>query len=139
LIHSVLKPATAVYIEGGTGGGPVGIQLGSIGSEFTVDFCDGSDACTRVKITITPNGIKAEYVASRDKYNNTFPAMNEPAPRRREWGLNGIEPARDMAAFIASRTGGSYSISGGTQGCTRVVLACSDAGAQWLCTIYCQR
>lgn len=139
LIHRILKPASGAYIEGGTGGATVGIQFGSIGSEFTVDFCDGDGACTRVKITITPNGIRAEYVESRDKYDVMYPAMNEPAPRRREWGRNGMEYARDMAAFQANRTGGSYNISGGTQGCVRVVLACSDAGAQWLCTIYCQR
>ncbi len=139
LIHGVLKPASGAYIEGGTGGATVGVQFGTIGSEFTVDFCNSDGACTRVRITVTANGVRSEYVESRDKYDVMYPTMNEPAPRRREWGRNGMEYARDMAAFIGSRTGGSYTIDGGTQGCRRVVLACSDAGAQWLCTIYCQQ
>jgi len=106
------------------------LELGNIGSEFTVDFCDGDDACTRVKVSIALNAIKADYAGSRE--------MNEPAPRRREWGRNGMEYARDRAAFVTGRTRGSYCIDGGTQ-CTRVVMECSDAGAQWLCTIYCPR
>ena len=139
LIHGILKPATGAYIEGGTGGATAGIQFSSIGSEFTVDFCDSDGACTRVRITVTPNGVRSEYMGSRDKWDVIYPTMNGPAPRRREWGRNGMEYARDMAAFIGSRTGGSYNVDGGTVGCRRVVLACSDAGAQWLCTIYCQQ
>jgi hypothetical protein len=138
LIHGILSPATGAYIEGGSGGGTAGIQFGSIGSEFTVDFCSSDDACTRVKVSVTPNGVKSEYVSSRDKYDVQFPAMSEAAPRRREWGRNGMEYARDMAAFVSQRTGGEYSVQGGPS-CSRVVLACSDAGAQWMCVIYCQR
>jgi len=138
LIHNILKPAQAAYVEGGTGGATAGVQLSSIGSEFTVDFCNSAGACTRVKIGITTNGIRAEYVESRDKWDVMYPNENENTPFRRNWGRNGFEYARDMAAFVTGRTGGEYTIDGGGPICTRVVLACSDAGAQMLCTIYCQ-
>lgn len=138
LLHGILKPATGVYIEGGTSGGTVGIQLGSIGSEFTVDFCD-NDGCTRVKITVTTNGIKADYVSSRDKFDVQYPNENEGRPFRRNWDRGGFESARDMAAFVSNRTGGDYTISGTPPICSRVILACSDNGAQMLCTVYCQR
>lgn len=138
LIHKIVLPASGAYIEGGTGGATAGIQFGSIGSEFTVDFCNSDGSCTRVKITITPNGIKSEYVESRDKWDVIYPSLTDTSIRR-QWGRNGFESARDMAAFVANRTGGSYSIDGGGPICTRVLLACVDAGAQMLCTIYCQR
>lgn len=137
LIHGVLKPAQAVSVEGSADGVSAGVTFSGVGSEFTVDFCNGSDACTRVKITITANGVKSEYVESRDKYDVPYPTMNETRPLRREWGRNGFEYARDMAAFIASRSGSPYAVEGGGPVCRRVVLACSDAGAQWLCTIHC--
>lgn len=138
LIHNLFKPAQSAYIEGGTGGATVGVQLSSIGSEFTVDFCNSDGACTRVKITVTTNGIRSEYVESRDKWDVQYPNENENTPFRRNWGRNGFEYARDMAAFVANRTGGNYTISGGGPICSRVVLACSDAGVQMLCTVYCQ-
>lgn len=137
LIHNLFKPAQSAYIEGGTGGATVGVQLGSIGSEFTVDFCNSDGACTRVKITVTTNGIRSEYVESRDKWDVMYPSLSE-TNIRRQWGRNGFEYARDMAAFVANRTGGEYTITGGGPICSRVLLACSDAGAQMLCTIYCQ-
>ncbi|GMV29734.1 MAG: hypothetical protein AMXMBFR59_18590 [Rhodanobacteraceae bacterium] len=138
LIHGILSPAQSAYIEGGTGGVTAGVQLTSIGSEFTVDFCSSDGACTRVKITVTTNGIKSEYGGSRDKWDVQYPNENENTPFRRNWGRNGFEYARDMAAFVANRTGGDYTISGGGPICSRVVLACSDAGVQMLCTVYCQ-
>lgn len=137
LIHNILKPAQAAYIEGGTGGVTGGVQLTSVGSEFTVDFCNSDGSCTRVKITITTNGIKSEYVESRDKWDVIYPAGTE-TNIRRFWGRNGFEYARDMAAFVSNRTGGDYRIEGGGPICTRVMLACSDAGNQMLCTVYCQ-
>lgn len=138
LIHKILKPAQAAYIEGGTGGVTGGVQLSSVGSEFTVDFCNSDGACTRVKITITTNGVRSEYVESRDKWDVIYPSISETVIRR-QWGRNGFEYARDMAAFVSNRTGGDYHIEGGGPICTRVLLACSDAGAQMLCTVYCQR
>jgi hypothetical protein len=138
LVHGILKPAQSAAIEGSTDGVGGGVTFSGVGSEFTVDFCSSDGACTRVRISLTANGIKSEYVGSRDKYDVQYPTMNETRPLRREWGRNGMEYARDMAAFIASRTGGDYTVDGGGPICTRVVLACSDAGAQMLCTIYCQ-
>lgn len=139
LIHGIIKPAQSAYIEGSAEGVTGGVNFSSVGSEFTVDFCAGDGSCTRVKITVTANGLKSEYVGSRDKYDVQFPSENENSPFRRNWGRNGFEAARDMAAFVASRSGGNYTIDGGGPICTRVVLACSDAGAQWLCTVYCQQ
>lgn len=139
LIHGILKPATSAYVELGTGGGTGGVQFSDIGSEFVVDFCSSDGSCTRVKVTVTTNGIKAEYVGSRDKWDVQYPNENENVPFRRNWGRHGFEYARDMAAFVANRTGGDYRIEGGGPICTRVLLACSDAGAQMLCTIYCQQ
>jgi hypothetical protein len=138
MIHGVIAPATGAYIEGGTGGGTVGIQFGSVGSSITVDFCNNANECVRVKITVTPNGIQSDFVGARDGSDVMFPAMNE-RPLRREWGRNGFEPARDMAAFIGNRTGSDYNVNGGSSSCRRVVLACSDAGAQYMCTIYCMQ
>ncbi|TDR46553.1 hypothetical protein DFR29_10385 [Tahibacter aquaticus] len=138
MIHGVLSPATGAYIEGGTGGVTGGIQFGSIGSSITVDFCNNDGDCARVKITITPNGIQSDYLGARDSLNVQYPTMSE-RPIRREWGRNGFQEARDMAAFVANRTGSNYSIDGGGPICRRVVLACSDAGAQMLCTVYCQQ
>ncbi|ODU33287.1 MAG: hypothetical protein ABS97_13080 [Lysobacteraceae bacterium SCN 69-320] len=138
LIHGILKPATAAYIEGGTGGVTGGVQFSGIGSEFTVDFCSDDGSCTRVKISVTTNGIKSEYVGSRDKWDVQYPSGTE-TNIRRYWGRNGFEYARDMASFVANRTGGDYRIEGGGPICTRVMLACSDAGAQMLCTVYCQQ
>lgn len=138
MIHGVIAPATGAYIEGGTGGATVGIQFGSIGSSITVDFCNGGNDCAKVKITVTPNGVQSEFVGARDSMDVMFPAMSE-RPIRREWGRNGFSEARDMAAFIGNRTGSNYSIDGGGPICRRVVLACSDNGAQMLCTIYCQQ
>jgi hypothetical protein len=137
LIHGILKPAQSVSVEGSTDGAGGGVTFSGVGSEFTVDFCNSADACTRVKISITANGIKSEYVESRDKFDVLYPTMNETRPMRREWGRNGFEYARDMAAFIASRAGSPYTVEGGGPVCRRVVLACSDAGAQWLCTVNC--
>jgi len=49
---------------------------------------------------------------------------------------NGMGRARHIAGcVVASRPGSSGFIDGGTQGCTRGVSACPDAGAQWLRTI----
>lgn len=139
LIHGILKPAQSATIEGSTDGVGGGVTFSGVGSEFTVDFCSSDDACTRVRISVTANGIRSQYVGSRDKYDVQYPTMNETRPLRREWGRNGMEYARDMAAFIANRTGGDYTIDGGGPICRRVVLACSDAGAQWLCTIHCHQ
>ncbi|MBL8299640.1 MAG: hypothetical protein JNN30_14995 [Rhodanobacteraceae bacterium] len=137
LIHGILRPATGAYIEGGTGGATGGVQFGSIGSEFTVDFCSSDGSCTRVKISVTTNGVKSEYVGSRDKWDVQYPSGTE-TNIRRYWGRNGFEYARDMAAFVANRSGGDYRIEGGGPVCTRVLLACTDNGATMLCTVYCQ-
>lgn len=137
LIHGILKPAQSATIEGSADGVSGGVTFSGVGSEFTVDFCNSDGACTRIKITVTANGLKSEYVGSRDKWDVQYPSGQE-TNIRRYWGRNGFEPARDMAAFVASRTGGEYTIDGGGPICTRVMLACSDAGAQMLCTIYCQ-
>lgn len=138
MLYGVLSPATGAYIEGGTGGVTGGIQFGSIGSSITVDFCNNDGDCARVKITVTPNGIQSDYLGARDSMNVQYPTMSE-RPIRREWGRNGFTEARDMAAFIASRTGSNYITDGGGPICRRVVLACSENGAQMLCTVYCQQ
>jgi len=138
MIYGVLSPATGAYIEGGTGGATAGVQFGSIGSSMTVDFCNNDGDCVRVKITVTTNGIQSDFLGARDSQNVQYPTMSE-RPIRREWGRNGFTEARDMAAFIAGRTGSNYNIDGGGPTCRRVVLACSDAGAQMLCTVYCQQ
>lgn len=138
LIHGVFKPAQSAYIEGSPDGVTGGVTFSSIGSEFTVDFCASDGSCTRVKITVTANGLKSEYVGSRDKWDVQYPSGTE-TNIRRYWGRNGFEYARDMAAFVANRTGGDYTIDGGGPICARVMLACSDAGAQMLCTVYCQQ
>lgn len=136
MIHGVLAPATGAYIEGGTGGATVGVQFGSIGSSITVDFCNNDGDCARVKISVTTNGIQSDFLGARDSMNVQFPPMSE-RPIRREWGRSGFGEARDMAAFIANRTGSNYLVDGGGPICRRVVLACSDNGAQMLCTVYC--
>lgn len=138
MIHGVMAPATGAYIEGGTTGGTVGVQFGGVGSSINVDFCNAGGDCAKVKITVTPNGIQSEFLGARDSMDVMFPPMSE-RPIRREWGRSGFSEARDMAAFIANRTGSNYTIDGGGPICRRVVLACSDNGAQMLCTIYCQQ
>lgn len=135
LIHGVAIPASGAYIEGGTGGATVGINFSDVPREITVDFCNNEGACTRVKLTISSQGVKSEIVGSRDAQNVDYPRQTE-LPLRRTWNRDGYESARDMAAFVTSRTGGNYTVSGGPV-CRSVVLSCVDAGPVYACQVYC--
>lgn len=137
-IHRVVVSANSAYVEGNGDGGTVGLQFafGSVGSEFTVDFCSSDGSCVTVRLTITPNGLRSEYLGAFDKYDVPFPAMNESLPLRREWGRAGLENARSMARFIANRTNGQWTVEGGMN-CNRVTLACVETGTHYVCTVHC--
>lgn len=139
LIHGIIKPSTGVYVEGsGSAGGPgatLGVQFGNIGSEFTIDFCSSDGSCARVRISVTPNGVRSEFLGARDAFDVPFPARSE-RPVHRDWSRAGLENARSMARFIASRTNGQWAMQGGMN-CTRVVLACVETGTHYVCTIHC--
>lgn len=112
LIHGIGIPASGAYIEGGSGGGTVGANFSDVSREITVDFCNQEGGCTRVKLTISSQGVRAEIVGSRDAQNVPYPQMSE-RPLRREWGRNGFESACDMASFVTGRSGGNYTVTGG--------------------------
>ena len=103
--------------------------------EITVDFCNQEGGCTRVKLTISSQGVRAEIVGSRDAQNVPYPQMSE-RPLRREWGRNGFESACDMASFVTGRSGGNYTVTGGPV-CRRVILPCVDVGRVYQCQTYC--
>lgn len=135
LIHGIGIPASGAYIEGGSSGATLGINFSDVPREITVDFCNNEGACTRVKLTISSQGVRSEIVGSRDAQNVPYPQLTE-VPLRRQWGMNGFELARDLAAFASGRSGGNYTIQGGPI-CRRVILTCVDAGPVYQCQVVC--
>lgn len=136
LIHGILRPATGISIEGGVDGAMAGVQLGSIGAEFTVDFCSSDGSCVIVRMTLTTNGLRSDYLGAFDKLDVSFPSLQSTLPIRRQWSGGGIENARSMARFIANRMGGTYSVEAGMT-CNRVTMACIETGTSFICKVYC--
>lgn len=138
-LHDVGVSLQNVTIEVGTEGGSVGVALADGPTKETlVEFCNSKGECIAVKITTTSNSIKAEFAGATDAENVAYPSSTERTIERR-WGPGGREAAGDMGRFITSNRNGILNTGNVPANCGRIVLACSDAGTQYVCQMFCTR
>ncbi len=138
-MHDVGIPLQNVYIEGNAEGPTVGASFADgPPKEIIVDFCNSRGECVRVKITVSPNGIKTEFVHAQDSQGVNYPNESEQNINR-NWRQGGREAAGDMGRFISGARNGTFIIGDVPPNCGRIVLACSDIGTAYRCQMFCAR
>lgn len=136
-LHDIGVALENVTIDVGTDGASVGATLADGPTKETlVEFCNSKGECIAAKLTTSKTGVKIEYAGATDAENVSYPSSAERTIERR-WGPGGREAARDMGRFITTNRNGILNTGNVAANCGRTVLACSDAGTQYVCQMFC--
>jgi len=138
-LHDIGVAIQNIYIEVSAEGPTAGISFADgPPKEITVEFCNSSGQCIEVKLSTATNGVKVEYVGATDAEGVSLPSITERAIER-VWGPGGREAAGDMGRYVAGARNGRFIGGSVASSCGRIVLACTDAGASYVCQTYCAR